>query len=277
MVIKSARSRPPVAGIVVASLTFVLIVIAALAHGSSRAATSPASVAATSSAAAVTTSALRVARSLPARGRAPKTGYSRSQFGPAWADTDRDGCDQRNDVLARDLTQVVFRPGTHRCMVVSGLLQDPYTGTTIRFVRGEATSGKVQLDHVVALSDSWQTGAQAWPAAKRLRFATDGMNLLAVDGPANEAKGDEDAATWLPPRRADWCGYVARQVAVKHRYGLWVTAAERSAMVRVLSMPACQTQTLPGTSPPVPVPKAPKSSTSTGCDIAAPGCKNRRP
>jgi hypothetical protein len=177
------------------------------------------------------------------KGRAPKTGYDRDLFGQAWADVDRNGCDTRNDILRRDLTRYTLKAGTHGCLVLKGTLNDPYTGSTIGFVRGQGTSSAVQIDHVVALSDAWQKGAQQWSRSKRTAFANDPLNLLAVDGPTNQSKGDGDAATWLPPRKAGRCAYVARQVAVKQRYGLWVTAAERDAIVRVLT--ACPGQPLP--------------------------------
>jgi hypothetical protein len=171
---------------------------------------------------------------LPVKGRAPKTGYERAQFGPSWSDVDRNGCDQRNDVLKRDLTDETFKPGTHDCVVLTGTLADPYTATTIAFTRGQGTSEAVQIDHVVALSDAWQKGAQQLDADTRTKLGNDPLNLLAVDGPTNNAKGDGDAATWLPPNRAYRCDYVARQVAVKAKYGLWVTRAEHDAIARVL-------------------------------------------
>ncbi|MGH3614921.1 MAG: HNH endonuclease family protein [Pseudonocardia sp.] len=170
---------------------------------------------------------------LPVKGRAPRTGYDRDQFGQRWADVDRDGCDQRNQVLARDLVDETFRSGS-MCVVITGLLRDPYTGSEIAFIRGEDTSDDVQIDHVVSLSNSWQTGAQQLDAAVRRLFANDPLNLLAVEGAVNQAKGDGDAATWLPPARGFRCAYVARQVAVKSKYRLWVTAAERDAITRVL-------------------------------------------
>ena len=180
---------------------------------------------------------------LAVKGRAPMTDYRRDQFGPSWADTDHNGCDQRNDVLARDLTGVVFAPKIRRCVVLSGTLQDPYTGRTIAFLRGPATSPEVQIDHVVSLGDAWQTGARQWDPATRERFANDLLNLLATAGSANQAKGDADAASWLPPVRGYRCAYVARQVAVKARYHLWATSAERSAIAGVLD--GCPGQLLP--------------------------------
>lgn len=172
---------------------------------------------------------------LPVKGRAPKTGYSRSRFGAAWADVDHNGCDTRNDVLNRDLTQVTHREGTHGCVVLSGVLDDPYTGKTIDFRRGRRTSEAVQIDHVVALSDAWQTGAQRLSADRREQLANDPYNLLAVDGPSNQQKSDSDAASWLPSNKQERCPYVARQIGVKRKYGLWVTAAEKDAMKNVLS------------------------------------------
>ena len=181
--------------------------------------------------------------SLAVKGRAPKTGYARDQFGPAWADVDRNGCDTRNDILTRDLTQRTDRPGTRECVVLTGVLADPYTGTTINFERGQTTSTKVQIDHVIALSDAWQKGAQKLSAEQRKALANDPLNLLAVDGPTNGRKSDGDAATWLPPRKAYRCTYVARQIAVKRKYSLYVTKGEKDAMQRVLS--SCPKQALP--------------------------------
>jgi hypothetical protein len=198
-------------------------------------------------------SALAALGEVAVRGRAPRTGYEREEFGDGWVDTDRNGCDTRNDVLARDLTGERFRPGSD-CVVVSGTLDDPYSGRTIEFRRGEDTSDDVQIDHVVALSDAWQKGAQGWDADRRTTFANDPLNLLAVDGPLNMQKGDGDAATWLPPDRAYRCAYVARQVAVKVEYGLWMTAAERDAVAAVLA--GCPDEPLPG-SPAPPAPGTP--------------------
>ena len=190
-----------------------------------------------------TSDAAEALATLPVKGRAPRTGYARDEFGQRWADVDRNGCDQRNDVLARDLREVAFRAGS-TCVVVSGVLVDPYSGVEVPFRRGQDTSAEVQIDHVVALSNAWQTGARRLDEPDRERFANDPLNLLAVDDAVNAAKGDGDAATWLPPDRGYRCRYVARQVAVKVRHGLWVTAAERDAIARVLAR--CPGEPLPG-------------------------------
>ncbi len=184
-----------------------------------------------------------VLSSLPVKGRAAKTGYSRSQFGQAWADVDRNGCDTRNDMLKRDLTNVEFKVKTRDCVVLSGVLFDRYSGETINFVRGNVTSMEVQIDHVVALSNAWQTGAFKLTLMQRTAFANDPMNLFAVKGRLNSQKGDGDAATWLPPLKSFRCTYVAQQIAVKAKYSLWVTAPEKEAMTRILA--ACPKQTLP--------------------------------
>jgi len=207
---------------------------------------------------AASSKALDVLATIPVKGRAPKTGYSRDQFGQAWADVDRNGCDTRNDMLRRDLTELGLKPGTRDCVVLSGILNDPYTATLINFLRGTSTSPAVQIDHVVALSDAWQKGAQQLTEAQRLSFANDPLNLLAVDGPTNQQKSDGDAATWLPPNKSYRCDYVARQISVKSNYGLWVTRAEHDAMARVLadcrdsSIPAGQESPAPAESQPAP-------------------------
>ena len=164
--------------------------------------------------------------------------YSREAFGQKWSDDvtvegGHNGCDTRNDVLRTQLEDVVVKPGTRGCVVLSGTLHDPYSGDVIAFQRGADTSSLVQIDHVVALANAWQTGAFAWSDEKRRNFANDPRNLLAVKGSLNEQKKAADAAAWLPP--AGRCEYAARQVAVKAAYGLWVTEAEKEALRRVLA------------------------------------------
>ena len=167
---------------------------------------------------------------LEVKGRAPKTGYARSEFGNGWADWK--SCDTRQRILARDLVDIML--GDDGCTVLSGTLNDSYTGKTIDFKRGSGTSSAVQIDHVVALSDAWQKGAQQLSYEKRVELANDPLNLLSVDGPTNQQKGDGDAATWLPPNKSFRCQYIDRQISVKKRYGLWVTDAEKSAMNQIL-------------------------------------------
>ena len=187
--------------------------------------------------------ATAVLETLAVKGRAPKTGYTRAQFGPAWADVDRNGCDTRNDILKRDLTSITYRAKTRNCVVESGTLVDRYSGETINFVKGNISSMEVQIDHVVALSNAWQTGAFKLTADQRKALSNDPLNLFAVKGRLNSQKGDGDAATWLPPLKSFRCSYVAQQIAVKAKYSLWVTAPEKAAMVSILSK--CPTQKVP--------------------------------
>jgi hypothetical protein len=174
--------------------------------------------------------ALTVLNSLSVKGRAAKTGYTRAQF-THWSDLDRNGCDARNDTLKRDLTEVIYKAGTRDCKVISGLLLDPYSGKVITF---SSTKSTIDIDHVVALSNAWQTGAAYFDKTKRQQIANDPLNLLAVDFSLNRQKGDGDAATWLPPLKSYRCDYVARQIAVKAKYGLWVTQPEKVAIIKLL-------------------------------------------
>ncbi len=169
--------------------------------------------------------------SLEVKGRAPKTGYSRAQF-PHWSDLDRNGCDARNDILKRDLTEVLFKAGTRDCKVLSGVLLDPFSNKVLTFT---SVKSAVDIDHVVSLSNAWQTGAAYFDRNIRSQIANDPLNLLAVDAKLNRQKGDGDAATWLPPNKAFRCEYVSRQVSVKAKYSLWVTSPEKEAILRVLS------------------------------------------
>ena len=181
-----------------------------------------------------------VIATLVVKGRAPKTGYARDQFGTAWKDVDGNSCDTRNDILKRDLLDQVFKD---RCVIVSGTLPDPYSGERIDFVRGVGTSMAVQIDHVVALSNAWQTGAFKLTVEKRTALANDPLNLLAVKGILNSQKSDGDAATWLPPKKGYRCAYVARQIAVKAKYGLWLTAPEKAAIQKIIA--TCPKQLIP--------------------------------
>ena len=181
-----------------------------------------------------------VIATMAVKGRAPKTGYTRAQFGTAWKDVDGNSCDTRNDILKRDLIEIVYKD---RCTILSGILPDPFSGESIDFVRGVSTSNAVQIDHVVALSNAWQTGAFKLTLEKRTAFANDPLNLLAVKGSLNSQKGDGDAATWLPPKKSYRCAYVARQVAVKAKYGLWLTAPEKAAIVKIIA--TCPKQVVP--------------------------------
>jgi hypothetical protein len=180
-------------------------------------------------------SALQALNILPEKGRAPKTGYSRAEFGDGWATVN--GCSTRDIVLYRDLQNSALKD---ECTVESGVLQDAYTGKTIQF--SKQNSSAVQIDHVVALSDAWQKGASQLSPTRREQLANDPLELLAVDGAANQAKSDGDAAAWLPSNKPFRCHYVARQITVKKKYDLWVTSAEKVAIRQVLD--TCPEQAL---------------------------------
>jgi hypothetical protein len=187
--------------------------------------------------------ATAILETLPVKGRAPKTGFSRDEFGQTWADVNRNGCDTRNDILKRDLSAITYKPKTRECIVLTGVLLDKYSGETINFVRGNISSMEVQIDHVVALSNAWQTGAFKLTKLERTALANDPLNLFAVKGRLNSQKSDGDAATWLPPLKSFRCAYVAQQIAVKAKYSLWVTVPEKSAMIGILAR--CPNQQLP--------------------------------
>ncbi|MFG3154536.1 HNH endonuclease family protein [Streptomyces sp. NPDC048219] len=179
--------------------------------------------------------ARRLIESLKTKGRGPKTGYDRDEFGYAWMDTAdgvplaRNGCDTRNDLLRRDGQEVRFRSGSN-CVVIAMTLHDPYTGTTIEWRKQKAS--EVQIDHVVPLSYSWQLGSSRWPESKRRQLANDPLNLIPVEGRANSAKSDSGPATWLPPSKGIRCAYAVRFAQVAVKYELAVTAPDRQAMLR---------------------------------------------
>lgn len=172
--------------------------------------------------------------------RGTKAGYEREAFGPAWTDAvsvtwGRNGCRTREDILRRDLAAVTLRPGTagrdgEDCVVLDGLLSDPYTGTLIEFNKSRAQ--EVQIDHVIPLFYAWQLGAARWTADERRVFANDPLNLLAVSGPANAQKNASGPASWLPPNRPIRCAYGVRFALVAERYALPVTIFDRTQMLR---------------------------------------------
>lgn len=165
---------------------------------------------------------------LPTKDAGSMKGYSRSQFGKAWTDVDHNGCDTRDDILNRDMTDKTWVDSKH-CRVKSGTLHDPYTGKTLHWKRG-GRDVLVDIDHVVALGNAWTSGASDLSESKRVALANDPDNLLAVDGPANRKKGDKDASKWMPDNDDFTCQYASKQVQVKTKYRLWVTDAERSAL-----------------------------------------------
>lgn len=176
------------------------------------------------------------------KGRAPKTGYTRDQFGTAWKDVDRNGCDTRNDILQRDFSSSILKTGTGNCKVIGGTWTDPYSNESYTF--SEAPSG-AQIDHVVSLKNAWQMGADLWSDQQRLEFANDPLNLRVTIASLNRQKSDANAASWLPPYKPGRCNFIATQVAVKAKWGLYVTEAEKQVFISILSKPECQQTALP--------------------------------
>jgi len=175
---------------------------------------------------------------LPVKGWDRAQDFQRWRFGKAWSDEvdvefGHNGCNTRDDILRRDLTNLAVRQGT--CYAQTGTLHDPYTGATIDFVRGPNTSNGIEIDHVVSLADAWYKGARSWDPQRRLDFANDPRNLLAVSPKANFDKAFRDAASWLPPNAEFRCDFVSRQIDVKTAYGLWLSAKEEQAMADVLA------------------------------------------
>jgi hypothetical protein len=168
------------------------------------------------------------------KGRGPKTGYSRDEFGYAWMDSApnvpyaHNGCDTRNDLIKRDGVEVHYRSGS-KCVVSSMTLHDPYTGRTVHWTKSHATT--IQIDHVMPLSYDWQMGAARWTKEKREGIANDPLNLLPVDGSLNASKGDSGPASWLPPNKNIRCSYSVRFAQVSLKYELPVTAADKQMML----------------------------------------------
>lgn len=185
---------------------------------------------------------LTVAQSLQIRGRSADTNYSRDAFGTAWKDVDRNGCDTRNDILQRDFTTAVFKAGTNDCKVVGGTWTDPYSNESYTF--NEPPSG-AQIDHVVSLKNAWTMGADLWSDQMRVEFANDPDNLVVTIASLNQQKSDSNAASWLPPYKPGRCAFIARQVAVKAKWELYVTESEKEEFVTILSKPECAKTKLP--------------------------------
>ena len=186
--------------------------------------------------------ALLAAQSLVERGRSSTTNYSRDAFGSAWKDVDRNGCDTRNDILGRDFTTAIYKAGTNDCKVIGGTWTDPYSNESYTFTQQPS---EAQIDHVVALSNAWQMGADLWTDEMRTEYANDPLNLLVTIASLNRQKSDSNAASWLPPYKPGRCDFIARQVAVKTKWQLFVTSSEKVAMLGILNKPECAQTLLP--------------------------------
>ena len=159
--------------------------------------------------------------------------YDRDLFGPRWADVDRNGCDTRNDILARDLSDVVYKPGTNDCVVLSGILHDSYTGETVTFTRISEGYQPVQIDHIIPLAVAWASGADSWTEEQRTQFANDPANLQTTT--ANQAKGDSTPSAWMPTAEGAACEYSTRYLDVATVYALEIPTADRDALTAALT------------------------------------------
>lgn len=226
---KLSRTTGTLAGIATAAIAIVLLIPTFTnqeqAPSASTAATPPA-------AEATSSPALDLLAQIPDAGPAPTQPYDRDEFGPRWADVDRNGCDTRNDMLQRDLVEVTFKPNTHDCVVQRGTLHDPYTGETVTFVRISEGYQPTQVDHLIPLSVAWATGAAEWPADKRLQLANDPSNLQVTT--ANQLKNDSTPSQWMPIASYT-CEYSTRYVQVVHAYELEISTADRTKLAAALS------------------------------------------
>lgn len=243
---RTANTVGSLAAVVVAALGVAVLAPGIAGAGPHTTPQAPATGTASSAAAPLSTvsaaaasDALQDLRALPVSD-AYVPGYNRAAFGPAWADVDHNSCDTRNDVLRRDLVDVVTKPGTYGCVVLSGTLHDPYTGRTIAFHRGETSSMAVQIDHRWPLGLVWGHGAASWTPAQREAFANDPAELVAVDGQANEEKSDSGPGEWMPPNADDACAYTASFVTVATKWRLSIASKDEHALERTLT--GCSTQ-----------------------------------
>lgn len=163
--------------------------------------------------------------------------YRRDSFGGRWVDLDGNGCDQRQDVLTRDLVEI----SRDRCTVLTGTLHDPYTGETIAFQHdrvaapGSEGSQGVQIDHVVSLSAAHAGGAWHWTPEERETFANTLSNLLAVDGETNQSKSDRGPSEWMPPDAGFACDYAQRYTEIIAAWHLAVLSVDRDALTTTLA------------------------------------------
>lgn len=165
--------------------------------------------------------------------------YRREEFGPRWPDLDGDGCNERQEVLQRDLDNVVL--AADGCRVLTGTLHDPYTGTTILFQHDEVAdpgnpgSQGVPIDHIISLAQAWRGGAWAWSDEQRIEFANDLDGLIAVDGSANSGKGDSGPSSWLPPNPSYVCPYALQVTQIATQWQIAVTPDDQATLVDVLT------------------------------------------
>jgi len=155
------------------------------------------------------------------------SGYQRELF-PHWSVSN--GCSTRDRVLIEESTSFA-QVDPFGCRVVAGDWLSAFDG------RIWDDPAEIQIDHLVALKEAWESGAWAWTESQRRYFANDRDDprpLNAITGSVNQSKSDLDPADWLPPLESARCGYIADWIAVKARWQLSIDGRERDAMARYL-------------------------------------------
>lgn len=163
--------------------------------------------------------------------------------GTSWPDIAGTGCNTRDDILAAQLTNVVRN---EKCQVVTGTLDDPYTGNVIDFERDVTVNGKkvggnsmaVQIDHKYPLKKFWEGGAWKWTLEERVAAANDPLNLVASDGPANNFKSAKGPSEWMPSTSGNAaydCTFATDVVTVLVKYDLTATKADIASLRSTLT------------------------------------------
>lgn len=180
--------------------------------------------------------------------------YDRDAFG-GWADPLDVGCDGRNVILQRDLDEVIL--DTDGCTVLTGVLNDdPYTGLTVEFERGQYSSRLVPIDHIYPVSMVLPTAeAEGWNSHEMAVFYNDPDNLVATTelsdpycvetcgGGINGWKSDKMPAEILEALDEglvigdedlspdfDQCFYSTQMLIVTERYELPIPDADATAL-----------------------------------------------
>lgn len=150
-------------------------------------------------------------------------GYDRDLF-DHWIDVDHDGCHTRCEVLEAE-----------KRYDLPGLPQGGWLSIYDGYSTDDAS--ELDVDHVVALSEAWRSGADRWDANRRRAFANDLDEpdaLIAVTASTNRSKSDRDPASWQPPNSGAWCQFGLGWVRVKIKWELTADDAEVRALRNIL-------------------------------------------
>lgn len=166
----------------------------------------------------------------------PMDDYDRELFAPTgWTDANGSGCTTREDILARDLDDETLV--VDGCTVEYGETIGAYSAEQIEHVQG---SSEVDIEHVVAIGQSWRNGAHDWDEETRHEFYQDPENLIAVSASENQAKGSRDVTEYMPPNQGAYCEFAAAKVYVKDKYDLTMNPEEHTFTTDVLNDPECE-------------------------------------